>query len=92
MLAQKALYRKMMDALKDAGMWLDWSDQLRNENPKIAKFLCESAKERLEKDFPNTWTHFKEICSEKDACLNEMVEDHILDWYEGMLSRIKRWQ
>jgi hypothetical protein len=28
MLVYKALYRKMMDDLKDAGMWLDWSEQI----------------------------------------------------------------
>jgi len=54
MLVYKALYRKMMDALKDAGMWLDWADQLKTDNPEIAKYLCDSAKERLENDFPVT--------------------------------------
>ena len=94
MLVYKALYRKMMDALKDAGMWLDWADQLKKESPETAKFLCDAAKERLEKDFPTTHALFKKMCSdEKSAghCLDEMVEEHMMDWYEGMMNRVKRW-
>ena len=48
MLAYKALYKKMMDDLKDSGMWIDWSEQLWDSHPEVAKFLMESAKERLE--------------------------------------------
>lgn len=94
MLVYKALYRKMMDALKDAGMWLDWADQLKTDNPEIAKYLCDSAKERLENDFPVTHQHFKRLCTNdknEGHCLNDMVEEHIMDWYEGMINRIKRW-
>ena len=94
MLVYKALYRKMMDALKDAGMWLDWADQLKSDCPEVAKYLYESASERLEKDFPATHQHFKALCDkEKNEhyCLNEMVEEHIMDWYDGMMNRIKRW-
>lgn len=94
MLKYKALYRKMMDALKDAGMWLDWADQLKDECPETAKYFCESAKARLDTDFPTTYAHFKKLCEEKDAThcgLSEMVEEHMMDWYEGMLNRIKRW-
>lgn len=93
MLVYKALYRKMMDALKDAGMWLDWGDQLKKESPDVAKFLYGAAEERLEKDFPATHALFKQKCSEEKAeghCLNDMVEEHMLDWYEGMMNRIKR--
>lgn len=94
MLAYKALYKKMMDDLKDAGMWLDWSEQLQEKQPDISKYLCESAKERLEESFPKTWEIFKKICSEdkghEKLCLGEMVEEHILDWHEGMMNRIKR--
>lgn len=94
MLVYKALYRKMMDALKDAGMWLDWADQLKEEYPDVAKYFCESAKERLENDFPTTHTHFIKMCEDEkqgNHCLDEMVEEHMMDWYEGMMSRIKRW-
>lgn len=94
MLVYKALYRKMMDALKDAGMWLDWADQLKEECPDVAKFLSDSAKERLENDFPTTYNHFKKLCEDEKSghhCLNEMVEEHMMDWYEGMMNRAKRW-
>lgn len=94
MLKYKALYKKMMDALKDAGMWIDWGEQLKEECPDTAKFLVESAKARLDTDFPTTYAHFKKLCdADEDAhCgLNEMVEEHMMDWYESMLNRIKRW-
>ena len=94
MLVYKALYRKMMDALKDSGMWLDWADQLKDSDPAIAKYLCESAKERLEEDFPKTYEHFKTLCEDEKTgkhCLEEMVEEHMMDWYEGMTNRVKRW-
>lgn len=94
MLVYKALYKKMMDDLKDAGMWIDWAEQLKKDYPDVAKYLCTSAKDRLEKDFPTTHNMFKKLCDEnKDEghCLNEMVEEHMMDWYEGMMNRIKRW-
>lgn len=95
MLVYKALYRKMMDALKDSGMWLDWAEQLKDEHPDVAHYLVDSAEERLTKDFPVTHEHFVKMCSsEKEGkhCLNEMVEEHMMDWYEGMMNRIKRWE
>ena len=94
MLVYKALYRKMMDALKDAGMWLDWADQLKKDCPDVAKYLYESAKARLETDFPETHQHFVKACAadkENKHCLSEMVEEHMMDWYDGMMNRIKRW-
>ncbi len=93
MLVYKALYRKMMDALKDAGMWLDWAEQLQEECPEVSKYLCEEAKERLEDDFPKAHEMFKSLCErEKDEkhCMSEMVEDHIMEWHNSMLSRISR--
>ena len=51
MLVYKALYRKMMDDLKDAGMWLDWAEQIMCDYPEYAEFLIESAEERLDKTF-----------------------------------------
>jgi hypothetical protein len=94
MLVYKALYKKMMDDLKDAGMWIDWSEQLKGTHPEVAKYLCDSAKERLEESFPKTYEMFKEKCEEHqgkgETCLNEMVEDHMMDWHEAMLNRIKR--
>lgn len=94
MLVYKALYKKMMDDLKDAGMWIDWSEQLKDSYPAISDYLCDSAKERLEETFPKTYEHFKHICEEergKDGkCLNEMVEEHMMEWHQNMLNRIKK--
>ena len=64
MLVYKALYRKMMDDLKDAGMWIDWAEQMCEAHPDEAKYLLESAKERLEESFPTTYEHFKKMVEE----------------------------
>ena len=94
MLVYKALYRKMMDDLKDAGMWIDWSEQLEHDHPEVAKMLRASAMERLEDDFPQTHQMFCGLCEKdeehKGKCMNGMVEEHMMDWYESMLNRLKR--
>ena len=93
MLAYKALYKKMMDDLKDAGMWIDWAEQLHEAQPKVAKFLMESAKERLEESFPQTHEHFKEICEEHsgkgEVCMDEVVYDHMMDWCHSMKRKLE---
>ena len=81
MLVYKALYRKMMDALKDAGMWLDWADQLKTDSPDTAKYLAESAAERLEKDFP---TSYKLFCFPLQILINE-------DRFRGSYHRRRRY-
>ena len=93
MLAYKALYKKMMDDLKDAGMWIDWAEQLAEENPAVAKFLMESAKERLEESFPKTYEHFEDMCEEThgkgEVCMNDVVYDHMMDWCYSMKRKIE---
>lgn len=95
MLVYKALYRKMMDALKDSDMWLTWADKLKEKHPTVAKFLCDGAKSRVEVEFPKTFELFKNLChsekSDDHECLSEMVEEHILEWHESLMSRIKKW-
>lgn len=96
MLAYKALYKKMMDDLKDAGMWIDWAEQLQEECPKVAKFLLESAKERLEDTFPKTYEHFEEMCEDThgkgEVCMNDVVYDHMMDWCYAMKRRIEHME
>lgn len=96
MLAYKALYKKMMDDLKDAGMWIDWAEQLAEENPTVAKFLMESAKERLEESFPKTYEHFEEMCEEThgkgEVCMNDVVYDHMMDWCYSMKRKIEHME
>ena len=86
MLVYKALYRKMMDDLKDAGMWLDWAEQIMYEYPDYANFLIESAEERLEKTFVETYKHFETLCKEHktDICMDEVVHDHMMEWHHAM--------
>lgn len=94
MLAYKALYRKMMDDLKDAGMWIDWAEQMCETHPDEAKYLLESAKERLEESFPKTYEHFEELCSDShgksEICMNEVVHDHMMEWHQAMKLRIEK--
>lgn len=94
MLAYKALYKKMMDDLKDAGMWIDWAEQLQEAHPEVAKYLMESAKERLEEDFPESHEHFETLCEEThgkgEVCMDEVVYDHMMDWCYGMKLRLER--
>lgn len=86
MLVYKALYRKMMDDLKDAGMWLDWAEQMMCEYPTYATFLIESAEERLEKTFTETYKHFENLCKEhkSEICMDEIVHDHMMEWHHSM--------
>ena len=86
MLVYKALYRKMMDDLKDAGMWLDWAEQIMCDYPDYAEFLIESAEDRLEKTFIDTYKHFETLCKEYkgDLCLDEVVHDHIMEWHNAL--------
>jgi hypothetical protein len=96
MLVYKALYKKMMDDLKDAGMWIDWSEQLWESHPEVAQFLMESAKERLEESFPKTYEHFEKMCEEThgkgEICMDEVVYDHMMDWCHGMKRRLERME
>lgn len=94
MLAYKALYRKMMDDLKDAGMWIDWAEQMCEAHPDEAKYLLESAKERLEESFPSTYEHFEKLCNDphgkNEICMNEVVHDHMMEWHQAMKLRVEK--
>lgn len=86
MLVYKALYRKMMDDLKDAGMWLDWAEQVMDDYPDCAEFLIDSAEERLDKTFVDTYKHFETLCQEnkRDLCMDEIVHDHMMEWHNAL--------
>lgn len=94
MLAYKALYKKMMDDLKDAGMWIDWAEQMCKEHPEEAKFLLESAKERLEESFPETYELFEKLCGDPDTkaniCMDEVIHDHMMEWHQGMKMKVEK--
>ena len=86
----------MMDDLKDAGMWIDWAEQIEETHPKVAKFLLDSAKERLEDTFPKTYEHFEEICEEShgkgEVCMNDVVYDHMMDWCHSMTRKVEHME
>lgn len=94
MLAYKALYRKMMDDLKDAGMWIEWAEQMCEHHPEEAKYLVMSAKERLEESFPKTYEHFEALCEvnhgKNDICMDEVVHDHMMEWHNGMIMKVEK--
>ena len=100
MLVYKALYRKLMDDLKDAGMWLDWAEQIMCDYPDYAEFLIDSAEERLEKTFVATYEHFEKLCKEHkaDICMDEVVHDHMMEWHHALkmkvdtLGKKKEWK
>ena len=89
----KVLYKKMVDDLKDSDMWLDWAKKLETKDPMLAKFFTESAEERLEVCFPKTLKIFYSVCEEskKDEgkCAKELVEEHLEDWHECLMHKLK---
>lgn len=93
MLVYKALYRKMMDDLKDAGMWIDWAEQLKTECPETAHYLLEAARDRLDEDFTSSYEHFKEACEAKETkgeiCMDDIIRDHMMEWRQGMKVKIE---
>jgi hypothetical protein len=84
----------MMDDLKDAGMWIDWAEQMCEAHPEEAKYLLESAKMRLEECFPETYEHFKRLCenthSKGEICMDEVLHDHMMEWHQSMHMRVKK--
>lgn len=93
MLKYKALYKKMNDDLKDAGMWLDWAKTLEDKDEEVAKFLYECAKERIEEGFPKTHEMFYHLCETDKThdghCMSEMVEEQLVDWHEQLERKLK---
>ena len=83
MLVYKALYRKLMDDLKDAGMWLDWAEQIMCDYPDYAEFLIDSADE--------TYQHFEKLCKEhkSDLCMDEVVHDHMMEWHHALKMKVE---
>ena len=91
MLKLKALYCKMMDDLKDAGMWIEWANELKKDSPDVAKFLITSANDRLEKSFPETRDMLWNMMMEDKTMLKELTNDHINSWANEMKEKIKKF-
>ena len=89
----KVLYKNMVDDLKDSDMWLDWAKKLETKEPMLAKFFTESAEERLEVCFPKTLKIFYSVCEEskndEGKCAKELVEEHLEDWHECLMHKLK---
>ena len=95
MLKFKALYKKMMDDLKDADMLLGWAKDLEKSSAEVAKFLYASAKTRVTSDFPQAKQLFEQMCEmekEKGSCyLREVVDEELSDWHESLEARLKKF-
>jgi hypothetical protein len=91
MLKYKAIYCKMMDDLKDAGMWIEWANELKKDSPDVAKFLITSANDRLEKSFPETRDMLWNMMKEDKTMLKELTNDHINSWANEMKEKIKKF-
>lgn len=94
MLKYKALYKKMMDDLKDAGMWLDWAKELQDSSPEVSKFLFAQAKERITVSFPQTMQLFEQISKADKAMennsLKEFLKDSLEEWQEDLENKMKK--
>lgn len=93
MLKYKALYKKMMDDLKDSGMWIEWASKLEKDDPEVSKFLYASAKERLTSNFEQTKQLFDKLCTSdtknEKYCLKELVEEDLCEWHEQLMQKLK---
>ena len=81
----------MMDDLKDAGMWIEWANELKKDSPDVAKFLITSANDRLEKSFPETRDMLWNMMKEDKTMLKELTNDHINGWANEMKEKIKKF-
>ncbi len=95
MLVYKALYKKMMDDLKDAGMWIEWAEKMKKENPEEAEYFLKSAEYRLEHSYPETKSIFTKLCENNDKekeslCMNELIHDEFEEWHNELMNRLKK--
>lgn len=94
MLKYKVLYKKMMDDLKDAGMWIDWAQELKNECPDVAQYLLKSATYRIESSYPETmklFEHISELDKEKNGhCMNELIHEQLECWHDELVMKMKK--
>lgn len=94
MLKYKVLYKKMMDDLKDAGMWMNWAEELKEECPDISQYLMKSAAHRIEVSYPETMKLFEHVCGsdqKKDGhCINELVHEQLESWRDELITKAKR--
>lgn len=91
MLKCKALYKKMMDDLKDAGMWIEWAYELKDSEPEAAKFLIVSANDRLERTYPESKKMFMDAIKDDKSMIKDLMKDHIDSWSMEMKEKIKNF-
>lgn len=89
MTCKEALFRKMMDELKDAGMWIDWAFDLREKESNTAKYLITAANERLSKGYPETKKMLCDMIG-VDATA-AMFMDYTDEWHREMVEKVKNF-
>ena len=81
----------MMDDLKDAGMWIEWANELKSTEPEVAKFLITSANDRLERSFPETKKMLWDMMKDDKTKLKELTDEHVSEWAGEMKEKIKKF-
>ena len=91
MLCLRALYTKMMDDLKDAGMWIEWANELKESHPDVSKYLITSANDRLERSFSESKKMFMDAVKDDKSMMKELIKDHMDSWSMEMKEKIKNY-
>ena len=82
----------MMDDLKDSGMWIEWAYEIKDDDAEAARFLINSANDRLEKIYPESKKMFMEAIKNEDSVLKDLMKDHIDGWCMEMKEKIKNYK
>lgn len=96
MLAYKALYKKMMDDLKDAGMWIEWAEKIKVDHPDEADYFLKSARYRLENSYPETKAMFTRACEHDKnkkgtPCMDELIHEQFEEWHDELWTKLKKY-
>lgn len=81
----------MMDDLKDAGMWIEWANELKESHPDVSKYLITSANDRLERSFPESKKMFMDAVKDDKSMMKELIKDHMDSWSMEMKEKIKNY-
>lgn len=92
----KALYQKMMDDLKDSGMWIEWACLLKNSNREVADYLIKSANIRLKENYKDSKKWFEYI-ADKDSkgvgrCMKEAFVEEFDEWCDSLMRKIDKYE
>lgn len=92
----KVLYQKMMDDLKDSGMWIEWACSLKSSNREVADYLIKSANIRLKENYKDSKKWFEYI-ADKDSkdvgrCMKETFVEEFDEWCDSLMRKIDKYE